>query len=253
MLYKEFIEKLNGIANIDLSAYKENQMKRRIEFFMARHRFSGYENCLHEIRTNKDIHDCFMNFITINVSEFFRNNQQWITLQELIKLYSSNKKSLKFWSAACSTGEEPYSLSIILSNLKPKIDFRIYATDIDKYALAKAKSGQYPANSVSNLPFDYIKYFTQENGIYKINDDVKSHIKFCEHDLIKDIYINNVDFVLCRNVVIYFTEEIKEEIYKKLSSSLTKGGILFVGNTEQIFMPERYGFKHIKSFFYEKI
>src|SRR5699024_10245980 len=116
-----------------------------------------------------------------------------------------------------------------------------------------AKQGVYSAQSLKDLPpHKKAKYFTFKNNKYYFNESLKQTIQFKKHDLLKDRYPDNLDLIVCRNVLIYFTDEAKEAIYTKFSNSLVNDGILFVGSTEQIFNPNRYNFSLFDTFFYQK-
>lgn len=255
--YEKFKEQVLRKTGIDLSSYKERQMKRRIESLIKRNNYDSFEVYFNAIGKDKVLYDEFINYLTINVSEFFRNPAQWKVLNEEIFPYLlkiNNKKKLKVWSAACSTGEEPYSLVMALSNFFDIRNIEIIATDIDKEVLNKASIGVYSAKSVENTPEKFkSKYFTKTGNAYKINDEVKRCVKFKQHNLLKDAYPSDCDLIICRNVLIYFTEEAKESIYRNFNKSLKNQGVLFVGSTEQIILPHRYKFKAIKTFFYKKI
>jgi chemotaxis protein methyltransferase CheR len=136
----------------------------------------------------------------------------------------------------------------------PLNQIKIIATDIDKQVLEKARLGLYNVKSLKALPRAFVdKYFTKINDrTYQISEEVKKCVEFKEHNLLKDAYPANCDIIICRNVLIYFTEEAKTEIYKKFNASLKKEGLLFVGSTEQIIQPKVLGFNSFKSFFYEK-
>ncbi|QUH26997.1 CheR family methyltransferase [Serpentinicella alkaliphila] len=252
--YEIFKQKVYKKTGIDLSSYKERQMKRRIESLMQRNGFNDFDNYFNAF-TNSKIFDEFINYLTINVSEFYRNPQQWDVLEaEVFPILLKNKSNIKIWSAACSTGEEPYSLVMLLTKFLPLNQINIIATDIDLGAINKAKVGLYTAKSVANLPKVHIdKYFTQVSDSYKISESIKSRVTFEQHNLLKDTYPKNCDLIICRNVMIYFTEEAKHEIYHKFHDSLVKDGILFVGSTEQIILPNRYNLAPIKTFFYKKM
>lgn len=193
--------------------------------------------------------------MTINVSEFYRNGKRWEVLQNKIfpRLLQQNKK-LKIWSAACSTGEEPYSLAMTLSNHVPLSQISITATDLDENAIAKAKAGVYPERSLAEVPNDIKeKYFDNDGSFYKVKNEIKKTVTFKKHNLLKDTYDQNYDLIVCRNVMIYFTEEAKDQIYDNFSKSLRSGGVLFVGSTEQIFNPSRYQLDIEDTFFYRKL
>lgn len=252
--YEMFKEKIYKKTGIDLNSYKERQMKRRIESLIIRNNYNTYESYLDAINSDAKLLDEFINYLTINVSEFYRNPQQWEVLEkEVIPYLLKNKSKLKIWSAACSTGEEPYSLVMLLSKFFPLNQISILATDIDLGALNKAKIGLYSAKSLENLPNEFIQsYFDKINDAYKIKDDIKKQVTFKQFNLLEDEYPNQCDLIICRNVMIYFTEEAKNQMYHKFHNSLSDQGVLFVGSTEQIILPTRYNLNPLKTFFYKK-
>lgn len=254
--YEKFKEQVLRKTGINLSCYKERQMKRRIESLVKRNNFNSYDDYYNAINKDKALYNEFINYLTINVSEFFRNPEQWKVLNsEIIPnlLKNNGNKKLKIWSAACSTGEEPYSLVMTLSDFFNLRDIEVVATDIDKEAINKANVGLYSSKSIENTPEKFKnKYFIKTGNSYKISEEIKKCVKFNNHDLLKDSYPNNCDLIICRNVLIYFTEEAKEKIYKGFNDALKNNGVLFVGSTEQIILPHRYNFKAIKTFFYGK-
>lgn len=253
--YEEFKKDVFSMTKIDLNAYKEKQMKRRIDTLIGKNKCDSYKDYVALIKSDKSKFEEFVNFLTINVSEFYRNPEQWTVLDKevfpsLIEKFGPN---LKVWSAACSTGDEPYSLVMALSRHLPLEKIKIVATDIDKQVLAKAKVGLYSAKSVANVPADLKKkFFTEIGGSYQISDEIKKRVEFKEHNLLKDPYPTGCHLIVCRNVLIYFTEEAKEEVYKKFNSALTKNGVLFIGSTEQIMNYKELGFERAKSFFFVK-
>ena len=255
--YEVFKEQIYHITKIDLNSYKERQMKRRIDALIAKHKITSYNTYVETLKKNPVMFEEFINYLTINVSEFYRNPEQWNLLEADVLPYLFNRfgNNLKIWSAACSTGDEPYSLVMLLSKFMPLSRIKIVATDIDRQVLEKAKLGLYNVKSLKGLPGDFItKYFREINtNTYQILDNVKACVEFKQQDLLKDAYPSQCDLIVCRNVLIYFTEEAKDEIYKKFNSSLKKDAILFVGSTEQIIQPQNLQFATYKSFFYKKI
>lgn len=253
--YEYFKKEILALTTIDLNSYKEKQMKRRIDTLISKHKITGYDKYVQTLKDDKAMFEEFVNYITINVSEFYRNPDQWKILDETIipELISKFGKNLKVWSAACSTGDEPYSLVMALSKHIPLNQIKIYATDLDKQVIAKAKVGLYNEKSIVSVPDDFKKkYFTQVGPSYKISDEIKARVEFKEHNLLKDTYPTDYHLIVCRNVLIYFTEEAKDEIFRKYSKSLCKGGILFIGSTEQIMNYKEVGFDRKNSFFYVK-
>lgn len=253
--YEQFIEGIKRKTGIDLALYKEAQMKRRLTSLYVKKGFKNFVEFLHELEKDRDLMNEFLDRMTINVSEFYRNRKRWDVLQDKIfPLLLKTNKRLKIWSAACSTGEEPYSIAMVLSNHLPLSQIRIFATDLDENVIQKAKLGLYPERSLTEVPANIKQmYFEQEGQFYKVKDEIKKTVTFKKHNLLKDPYESNYDLIVCRNVMIYFTEEAKDQIYHNFSRALRPGGILFVGSTEQIFNPSQYGFEVEDTFFYRKI
>ncbi len=253
--YEYFKKEIWKLTEIDLSSYKEQQMKRRIDTLIANHGFSGYDRYVTALKSDKELFEEFVSYITINVSEFYRNPEQWAFLEKEVfpEMIGRFGKNLKIWSAACSTGDEPYSLVMALSRFVPLSQINIFATDLDKQIIEKAKVGLYKEKSVASVPEDLRKRFFTKVGLsYKIADEVKARVHFQEHNLLKDPYQRDFHLIVCRNVLIYFTEEAKEEIFRKFYASLAPGGTLFIGSTEQIMDYKDIGYQRRNSFFYSK-
>ncbi len=254
--YEYFKSAVYDLTKIDLNAYKEKQMKRRIDTLIVKNGIVGYEKYIHLIQTDRRMFDEFVNYLTINVSEFYRNPEQWKLLEEemIPELLQKFGKNLKIWSAACSTGDEPYSLVMALSRHMPLGNIKIFATDLDKQVIEKAKVGLYAEKSIVNVPRDLReKYFTQIGPSYKIADCIKSQVEFKEHNLLKDTYPQDCDLIVCRNVLIYFTEEAKDGVFRQFQKALVPGGILFIGSTEQVIHYKEMGYTRKNSFYYEKV
>lgn len=255
MDYEGFKAAVFKLTSIDLNAYKEQQMKRRIDTLISRNKISGYEDFVKALKADKDLFEEFVSYLTINVSEFYRNPEQWELMdkQFIPLLIERFGKNLKIWSAACSTGDEPYSLVMAFSRHLPLNQIKIIATDIDKQILAQAKVGIYNEKSIASVPKDLRdKYFTKIGNSYQISNEIKSRVDFRQHNLIKDPYPDRCDFIICRNVLIYFTEEAKDEVFRKFCKSLKTGGYLFIGSTEQIMNHRDMGYERKNSFYYEK-
>ena len=253
--YEEFKVDVLKLTKIDLNFYKEKQMRRRIDTLATKNGAKSYDEFVQMIKTDKDKFEQFVNFLTINVSEFYRNPDQWKLMDEQVipKIIKEQKRPIKIWSAACSTGDEPYSLAMAFSKHIPLSDIKIMATDIDKQVIEHAKVGLYAEKSIAAVPDDLKKkYFTKIGNSYQISDDIKKCVTFKEHNLLKDTYPKDYDLILCRNVVIYFTDEAKEMIYKNFFNSLKTHGVLFIGSTEQISNYKDIGFNRMSSFYFEK-
>jgi len=252
--YAQFIERIYELIGVDLTLYKEAQMKRRIKSLRDKLGYTNFTTYYDALKRDKAVLDQFNDRITINVTEFYRNPKRWDVLRDKVfpELIKKNRQ-LHIWSAACSTGEEPYSLAMMLKEHFPQIKVSITATDLDERVLEHAKTGVYARAQLKDLPpAKKSKYFTFKNNKYYLNDDMKRKVTFQRHDLLKDPYPRNLDLIVCRNVLIYFTDEAKEFIYNRFSESLNEGGMLFVGSTEQIFNPGNYQLKLFDTFFYKK-
>ncbi|WP_419157144.1 CheR family methyltransferase [Rossellomorea sp. BNER] len=252
--YPIFVESIKDKTGIDLSLYKEAQMKRRLTSLFQKKGLKNFNEFYNELDRNSHALNEFLDRMTINVTEFYRNYKRWEVLQGKIlpKLICENNKP-KIWSAACSTGEEPYTIAMVMNQFMPCSQIAITASDIDENAIMKAKRGIYPERSLNEVPNEIRKkYFTRNGDYYNISDEIKRAVSFKKHNLLADKYDQMFDLIVCRNVLIYFTEEAKNIIYKKFSESLRPGGVLFVGSTEQIFHPLTFGLETEDTFFYRK-
>ena len=256
--YEKFVKEFRRLSGLDLNYYKENQMKRRINSFMATKGHGGdYTGFLNALRTNAELYDAFFKHLTINVTQFFRDAGLWETFREkIMPALISKRSSLKIWSAGCSAGQEVYTIAMIMAEYFPSVKYSVLGTDIDVNVLKQAREGVYEERDFASTPPHLIeKYFTLENKpgkAYRIKDSLKKNVMFREQNLLTDNFEQGFDVIACRNVVIYFTDEAKDILYKKFYNSLNPGGILFTGSTEHLFGRDNLGFKLITSFFYEK-
>jgi chemotaxis protein methyltransferase CheR len=255
MDFNEFHKWVHRELGINLSAYKPEQLNRRINSLMTRVGIKSLDEYTKVIKENPEQKQKFLDFITINVTEFFRNPELFQDLEKQIsKELLPYNPNLKVWSAACSIGCEPYTLGIILDKLAPNARHNILATDIDTTIISKAKIGEYTQNEIKGINnADLSKYFKIKDDKYYIDLKIKNMVTFKKHDLILDKYDSGFDLIVCRNVVIYFNNDIKQEIYKRFSNSLKKGGLLFVGATESIYNYRDYGFEKASTFIYKKL
>lgn len=251
--YVLFIHKIKAATGIDLAQYKETQMKRRLTTLRLRHGYDSFAAFFEGMEQNKALFLDFLDRMTINVSEFWRNRNRWEVLQNTLLPSLTSHLPLKVWSAACSTGEEPYTIAMILDMAGLLSNSRIMATDIDDGALAKAKQGTYLERSLKEVPEQAVqKYFIPEGMHYRIDPKLAEAVHFSKQNLLMDPFEDGFDLIVCRNVMIYFTEEAKHVLYQKFANALRPGGILFVGSTEQIFSPGEYGLEGAETFFYRK-
>lgn len=253
--WAEFKRKLKSKTEIDLDLYKEPQMKRRIGNLVTRSSAKTFVEYFDTVAKDKDEFAAFIEYLTINVSEFYRTPDKFAKLEtDVIPDLLKRAPKLNIWSAGCSIGAEPYSLSMIMKEMTPGKRHRILATDLDIEILAKAKKGVYLENEIKSLSAERRqKYFDKVgDDKYAVKEDIKSCIEFKRHNLLKDPFEKDFDLILCRNVVIYFTEEAKDELYTRFFEALKPGGILFVGATEAILNFRKMGYTSYQPFFYQR-
>jgi chemotaxis protein methyltransferase CheR len=185
----------------------------------------------------------FLDSVTTNLTSFFRNKGHFDTLEkfvvpELIKLkHSSFNNTLRIWSAGCSTGEEPCSIAMLLSEiLPPSFKFEIVASDISLKCLMTAREGFYADSRISGIPDDYLlKYCEKVAGGYKMKPSLMSKIRFDYHNLNNDSGQRNLDLVFCRNVIIYFDEIARLAVIRRFWDSMASKSFLFIGHSESLF------------------
>ena len=253
--WEDFKTRFNTKASIDLNQYKPAQMQRRISNLMTRHNVTKYMEFFQLIDKDEALYRYFIDYLTINVTEFFRTPEKFVELeQKVIPDLMQQSPRLKIWSAGCSTGAEPYSFSIMMSDVTPRVKHQILASDLDMKMLAKAKEGVYQNNELKNVsPARLAKYFKKmDTDHHGVMPEVKEGITFQHHNLLLDKYDSGFDLISCRNVVIYFTEEAKDKLYRRFLAALRPGGVLFVGGTEAILNFRDIGFQHYIPFFYRK-
>lgn len=243
------------LINIDINQYKSKQMRRRLESFIQRRKPLNIAAYCRDLERDPQLLQALRDFLTINVSQFFRDQPQFTNLKSLILPQLFKRRSrLNIWSAGCSNGAEPYSIAIILKEMYPSRKHRILATDMDNTVLRVARNGgPYASRDVQNVEDHLLeKYFVTSNDAYWLTDDIKLAVRFKQHNLLTDPYEGNFDLILCRNVVIYFTEETKRKLNIGFHNALRPGGVLFVGGSEIIMRESGVGFESICPYFYRR-
>ena len=228
----------------DFSFYKKSTLYRRIERRMGIHqidRIASYVRFLNESPQELDL--LFMEFL-IGVTGFFRDPQVWQVLRDktLPALLASHPtRLLRAWVAGCSTGEEAYSLAIVfreaIEKLPPGKNFKlqIFATDLNRDAIDKARRGVYPEKIRADVtPEQLRRYFTKEEGGYRVRAEIREMVIFSPHSLIMDPPFTKLDIVSCRNLLIYLLPEMQKKLFPRFHYSLNSGGILILGNAETI-------------------
>jgi chemotaxis protein methyltransferase CheR len=245
------------VTGVDLTSYKAPQMHRRLSVLLTRLGIPTYADYLRVLEKDPERRQEFRDYVTINVSEFFRDAERFAQLENrVLPQLLKTQSALRVWSAGCSIGAEAYSISMLLHELAPSRPHSILASDIDQTILDRAKSGTgYTSADIRQAGTDRVRrWFTVAgDGRYSVSPSVRALVRFSKHDLLGDVYpAGPFDLLACRNVVIYFVEEAKERIFAGFVKSLRPGGVLFVGGTEAIMRPQLLGLSVLSPGFYLK-
>ena len=251
--WEVFYESVKKRTGLDFHSYKAQQLQRRIVTMATSKGSRSLGEFWVWLSTEKGHLDWFLDRMAINVSELFRNPDKWEDLaKQVLPDLLDKSKRLKCWSAGCSYGAEAYTLAMILDHRFPG-GHRIVGTDIDDSALAQANRGEFITTDLRAVPRDYKdKYLDATADKWTAKESLKKYLTFKKHNLLADPCDTGYDLIMCRNVVIYFTEEAKASLYQRFFASLRPGGFLFVGSTERIFGPQDIGFEPKLPFFYQK-
>ncbi len=219
--------------------YEKKHLKRRFAARMRALNIGSYKSYMDVLDRDRGEYVHLKNTLTVNVTEFFRNPETWSAIYKVVLpvIAGEERRVLRVWSAGCSDGKEPYSLAVLLREFlgeeAERLSVTIFASDIDDVELQKAREGFYAQREVAGLSKEYLKkYFVPENGGYRAGEELKRWIKFEHRDLISDPKHTSLDLILCRNVVIYFTKELKERLYMDFCAALNSGGYFVMGKTE---------------------
>lgn len=230
---------------IDLSSYRKSFFLRRLRY---RIQVTRSENCLSYINLidkNNDEFNRFLDTLAINVTEFFRDPDVFacfkkVVLPEIIRRKkSTEQRVISIWSAGCASGEEAYSLAILLKDgLAKKDNFivKIWGTDMDNETLDEARKAEYKLDKLKEVDKGQLeKYFIRlGNGTYKLKEEIRQMVKFTKHNLISDSLLSFMDIIFCRNVMIYLNHQQQEILFKKFNQSLNPKGYLVIGKVEVI-------------------
>ncbi len=253
--YPTFKKIAGELTGLDLSNYKSPQMDRRINALKSMWKISTYDDYLQVLKVDPQRYQEFVNRLTINVSEFFRNPERFDDLwKRVLPEILNRNREIKIWSAGCSNGAEPYSVAIIANELNASNRVRILATDVDRAIIEKAQhQPKYSASEVKCLPRELlIKYFECQNDFFCLKESIQRMVKFSFHNLHENNFETGFDLIICRNVVIYFTIDAKNNLCRKFYESLKPGGYLWMGGTEPLLNFRSRGFENPLSFFYRK-
>ena len=248
ILLRDFIYKKCGIFIADARKYLvENRLSNRIKSLNLKNYTEYYKYLKFDDHKEAELNELFV-LMTTNETSFYRNPPQLKVFQETIlpnilnQVRKTGQKRLRIWSAGCSTGEEPYTLAIIIAEVLrtelPMWDVRITANDLSTQVLAAARQGLYSEYALRTTPKDIIqRYFTKDGQVYKINTDMKRLISFSQINLNEREQLRRVEnshIVFCRNVIIYFDDDMKRRVINAFYDNLLPGGALLIGHSESL-------------------
>lgn len=252
--YERFCRAIRTLTGIDLASYKRGQMERRIRAMAERSGISNLQEYGRLLGQDAQQLRQFLDRVTINVSELFRNPEKFEELRlHILPTLLRRKRTLSIWSAGCSYGAEVYSLAILLHQLGAGHGHHLLASDIDRGILERAKQGIFSEEDMKNVPSALQKrYFTLTTDGYQVGPLLQGKVEFRHHDLLRDDFPRNIDLILCRNVVIYFSDDAKSRLFSRFYQALAPDGILLIGSTERIANAHEIGYNMPRPFFYQR-
>jgi two-component system, chemotaxis family, CheB/CheR fusion protein len=237
-----FLQQLHERSGLDFTTYKMPTIQRRLQRRMVATGTTTLAAYRRHLQRHPEEYSLLISSFLIKVTEFFRDRDLFTALREqvipdLIAVARERGNELRIWSAGCATGEEAYSLAILVADILgdelEQFTIRIFATDLDNDAITFARRGIYPASALATLPSDYItRFFHKADGDYEVQKRVRGLVIFGQHDLGQRAPFPRIDLVLCRNVLIYFTQEMQKRVLQLFAYSLRDGGYLVLGKAE---------------------
>jgi chemotaxis protein methyltransferase CheR len=240
---KKITDLVHAKYSYDFRNYAMSSFKRRMLRILELKRLT-VDELLKKLNDQPSFIEEFLDELTVNVTEMFRDPGFWRILRdEIIPGILQNHQSFKIWHAGCSSGEEVLSMTILLTEMGILKDVQIFASDLDVNILEKAKGGSYPIKNMELNEKNYIRfegktslknYFKEEGGRAVFDKELMQNVTFRKHDLVKGEVFNKFDLVLCRNVMIYFNQTLQNEVLKKFHESIFKYGYLAIGSKESL-------------------
>jgi two-component system, chemotaxis family, CheB/CheR fusion protein len=245
---KQLIDMIARERGVDLRSYKPTTLERRIRRRMSEIGIATSSDYIDRIRADdREVRE-LLNTILINVTQFFRDPGAWDVLREEVLSKALGKlrpgDTFRAWSAGCASGEEPYSLAILIADiLGPRlgtVDIKIYATDVDEDALTIARRGEYPTDKLVRLRPEWRDRYFQDGDRIRVARDLRRMVIFGRNNLLSDAPISHCNLVICRNVLIYFDVQAQRQIFKRLHYALEPNGVLFLGKSESKLSESRF-------------
>jgi len=253
--YVAFCEGVRRLCQIDLLQYKRGQMERRIRSFAERRGVVRLAEYLSLLGERPDELENFLDRVTINVSQLWRNPEQWDVLAaEVIPELAAHGR-IHAWSAGCSYGAEVYTLAAVCAERAPGIRLEICGTDIDPRMVARAREGRFTSEDARSAPVGTLeRFFIRDGNGWKAGAGIRAVCTFETGDLLRMPFPEETyDLVLCRNTVIYFTDAVRDDLHRRLAAAMRTGGYLLVGGTERVARPGDIGLAPTRPFVYRKL
>jgi two-component system CheB/CheR fusion protein len=241
--FEVLLHYLRDNRGVDFTGYKRTSLTRRMRHRMEQAGVSTFAEYLDVLQANSDEYAALFDTVLINVTAFFRDPESWDFVRDDVVpgllARRGPEEPIRVWSAGCASGQEAYSLAMVLADALGPEAFRqrvkIYATDLDEHALAQARAAVYDAKAVASVPEPLLtRYFDRTNGRYLFNKDLRRAVIFGRNDLVKDAPISRVDLLLCRNTLMYLNAETQRKVLGRLHFALAPEGVLFLGHAEML-------------------
>ena len=260
--FEALLHYMRDSRGFDFTGYKRTSLMRRVQHRMRQAGFDSYEEYLDHLQASSDEFNALFNTILINVTAFFRDPEAWEYLRdEVVPAMLAERgpnDPIRVWSAGCASGQEAYTLAMVLADALGLDAFRqrvkIYATDVDEDALAEARTASYDQKAVESVPTESLStYFDQANGRYVFRKDLRRAVIFGRNDLVKDAPISRVDLLVCRNTLMYLNAETQRKVLSSLHFALAPNGMLFLGHSETLLSnSDRFAPINLKHRFFRK-
>jgi chemotaxis protein methyltransferase CheR len=248
-------EQVRRICGVDLLQYKRGQMERRVRTWAQRRGTPELSAYAARLKAEPDELDAFLDRVTINVSHLWRHEDQWTAVAGAILPELARRGRVRAWSAGCSYGAEAFTLAAVAREAVPKARMEIQGTDLDKRMVARARTGTFSAEDARTAPVKTLtRWFEKtEDGGWQAKPELRAMCRFDVGDLLRmPVPRERYDLVICRNTVIYFTEEVRDALHARLVTSLAPGGYLVVGTSERVANVRELGLTSPFHFIYRK-
>jgi chemotaxis protein methyltransferase CheR len=252
--YVTFCEGIRSLTGIDLLQYKRGQMERRIRTFAARRSDQDLGAYLALLRSDATELDAFLDRVTINVSQLWRNPEQWTSLAADILPELAERGRIHAWSAGCSYGAESYTVAALCLEHVPQARVEVTGTDIDARVVLRAREGRFSDDDARSAPANVLhKWFERDGDGWKAKSELGKVTRFETGDLLRMPFPRErYDLVMCRNTVIYFNEDVRDALHARLATAIRPGGYMLIGSTERVANPHGMDLEPVRPFLYRK-